>query len=317
MKDFNAYGPDFPTFLAGVTRSLWEGRGLDEPLARDIHPQIILRDAGAIGIGPGAVGREVLTTLAAFPDLQMLTEDVVWSGSAAVGWLGSQRCMAFGRQDAAGPFGPATGRALRWRVLTDAYAKAGRISDVWQVRDTGAILRQSGQDPRDWAEAARPRLDPESQPFRPEVEVQGPYTGAGNADQWGIAFADLLARMMQGGFSVVPEQYDRACQLDYPGGVTAHGAAAAEAFWLGLRASFPSATFSVHHRIGMEEPLLPPRAALRWSLDGRHDGWGPFGPPTGKPVHVMGISHAEFGPWGLRREWTLIDEASVWLQIVG
>ena len=59
------------------------------------------------------------------------------------------------------------------------------------------------------------------------------------------------------------------------------------------------------------------RAALRWSLTGRHLGWGAFGAPTGAEVHVMGLSHAEFGPDGLRREWTLYDEAAVWMQIHG
>jgi hypothetical protein len=30
----------------------------------------------------------------------------------------------------------------------------------------------------------------------------------------------------------------------------------------------------------------------------------------------MGISHAEFGPRGLRREWTLYDETAIWMQIL-
>jgi hypothetical protein len=66
----------------------------------------------------------------------------------------------------------------------------------------------------------------------------------------------------------------------------------------------------------MEEPNMPPRAALRWSLTGKHDGWGTFGAPTGAEVYVMGISHAEFGPRGLRREWTLYDETAIWMQIL-
>ena len=41
-----------------------------------------------------------------------------------------------------------------------------------------------------------------------------------------------------------------------------------------------------------------------------------FGPPTGAPVHVMGFTHAEFGPWGLRREWSLWDEVAIWKQIL-
>jgi len=61
---------------------------------------------------------------------------------------------------------------------------------------------------------------------------------------------------------------------------------------------------------------MPPRAAVRWSLWGKHAGWGAFGAPSGAPVHVMGITHAEWGPWGLRREFTLIDETAVWKQIL-
>ena len=84
---------------------------------------------------------------------------------------------------------------------------------------------------------------------------------------------------------------------------------------MNLRAAFPSAEFKVDHVIGREDPTMPPRAAVRWSLWGKHDGWGAFGKPTGADVYVLGISHAEFGPWGLRREYTLFDETSVWKQI--
>ena len=115
--------------------------------------------------------------------------------------------------------------------------------------------------------------------------------------------------------SVFAKQYDPACQLEFPEGTTAYGAAEAECLWLALRNALPDALFTIHHRIGMEEPLLPPRAALRWSLTGRHAGWRPFGPPSGAILHVMGMSHAEFGPQGLRREWTLFDTGAVWMQI--
>ena len=64
-----------------------------------------------------------------------------------------------------------------------------------------------------------------------------------------------------------------------------------------------------------EDPLLSPRAAVRWALTGRHDGWGLFGAPTGANLHVWGISHAEFGPWGLRRECVLFDEVQIWKPI--
>jgi hypothetical protein len=82
-----------------------------------------------------------------------------------------------------------------------------------------------------------------------------------------------------------------------------------------LRSAFPSATFAIHHVIGRADPATPPRAAVRWSLTGRHDGCGHFGAPSGAEVHVMGMTHAEWGRWGLRREFTLFDEVSIWKQI--
>jgi len=85
---------------------------------------------------------------------------------------------------------------------------------------------------------------------------------------------------------------------------------------MGLRAALPGAKFEMHHVIGRDDPDFAPRAAIRWSLTGKHDGWGMFGAPTGADVHVMAISHAEFGPWGLRREYVLFDETAIWKQIL-
>ena len=60
---------------------------------------------------------------------------------------------------------------------------------------------------------------------------------------------------------------------------------------------------------------MAPRAALRWSLHGKHEGWGAYGAPSGAEIYILGISHAEFGPYGLRREFVLIDETAIWKQI--
>lgn len=67
--------------------------------------------------------------------------------------------------------------------------------------------------------------------------------------------------------------------------------------------------------------MMPPRSAIRWSLHGKHSGWGTFGSPSGAEVYILGISHAEFGPFGqtggtLRRHFTQIDETAVWKQIL-
>ena len=154
------------------------------------------------------------------------------------------------------------------------------------------------------------------QPYTPANEAVGPYQGSGNDNEWGQKYADILTRIMNADFTAIPDEYDRAANLEYAGGVSTFSHDGADEFWMGLRASFPNAEFKIHHMIGREDPMMSPRAALRWTLHGKHDGWGKFGAPTGTNVFILGVSHAEFGTWGLRREWALYDETSVWKQIL-
>jgi hypothetical protein len=173
--------------------------------------------------------------------------------------------------------------------------------------------------PRDYA---RKQIDLEGgadkcqHPFSDSTDQTGPYTGKGDNNEWGEKYVDVLKRIMSSDQSVFTSEYDRGCHLEYPGGISGHSYTDADNFWMGLRSSMPSAKFTIEHQIGREDKNMSPRAAVRWVLKGKHDGWGVFGEPTGAELYVMGVSHAEFGPWGLRREYTLFDEISLWKQII-
>ncbi|MEQ5868370.1 ester cyclase [Sagittula sp. NFXS13] len=316
MQGFEPRFRDFPDYILTGAREVWEGRAPGRALHRLYHPAIIHRDARGIAQGVDDLLAAQMPGLAAFPDRQVLGEDVIWTGNDRRGFLGSHRLTVAGRHTVEGPWGPATGRRLRFRVMADRFAKQNRISDEWQVTDTAAVLRQMDVELQEFARARLEQYDGDEPVFCPEVDVPGPYTGRGNEVTWGLAFEQVLTELMAGEWQAIRSHYDRACQLAHPGGAERHGLAAAEHFWLELRAALPDAEFVVHHRIGIEDAMLPPRAALRWSLTGRHSGWGAFGRPTNARVHVMGISHAEFGPDGLRREWTLYDAVAVWMQIL-
>jgi hypothetical protein len=271
-----------------------------------------------------------MATLAEFPDRTLYGEDVIWSGNPedGRGMLSSHRLVSTATHTGDGAYGRATGKRLRYRILADCHAKDDRIDDEWLIRDQGAIVRQMGWDARDFARDQIAREGgPEAciKPFTPARDVPGPYKGRGNDNEWGARLADTLTRIMAADIGVIAQSYDRAANLFYPGGVEGLSHGDADRFWMGLRAAFPSATFTLHHVIGREDPMLPPRAAVRWSLDGTHSGWGAFGAPTQAPVHVMGITHAEFGPWGgidgrhgwgIRRDYTLFDETAIWKQLL-
>lgn len=317
MKGFSDKFNDFPDYIIGITKEIWEDRGL-ATLHHYYAPDIPVRSPSSIVIGNQDVIGATMATLAEFPDRRLLGEDVIWSGTPEQGMLSSHRILSTATHAGNGVYGAATGKKLKYRIIADCHAINNQINDEWLIRDQGAIVRQMGWDPKTYAVDQIEKEGGAEQcakPFHPDMDQQGPYKGRGNANEWGVKYADILNRIMGADLGVVPAAYDRAVTGFYPGGQELVSADGVDAFWIGLRSSFPSAEFKIEHQIGREDPMMPPRAAIRWSLTGKHDGWGNFGKPTGAEVHVMGISHVEFGPWGIRREYTLFDETAIWKQI--
>lgn len=324
MKGFDAKWRDVPHFIIGITKEIWEDREIAS-LTHRYAPGLIVRSPASVLVDNSRVIAATMATLAEFPDRALLGEDVIWcedpegADAASDAYLSSHRLVCTATHSRPGIYGPPTGRRVVYRILADCAISHDRVNDEWLVRDQGAIVRQLGFDVVDWTRELIAREGgPEAcvRPMTPANDVAGPYSGRGNDSEWGARYADILGRIMAADMAVIPAEYDRACNLFYPGGADGLGWSDADQFWMGLRAAFPDAEFRIEHVIGRDDPLMPPRAALRWSLHGNHAGWGRFGTPTGAEVYVMGIAHAEFGPWGLRREYALIDETAVWKQIL-
>ncbi|KNG92858.1 ester cyclase [Pseudaestuariivita atlantica] len=318
MKGFSNRFKDFPDYIIGITKEIWEDRGI-ATLHEYYAPDIVVRSPASVVVGNQGVIAATMATLAEFPDRTLYGEDVIWSGTPEEGMLSSHRLHSTATHSGDGVYGTATGKRLQYRIIADCHAINNQINDEWLIRDQGAIVRQLGWDPKEYAAdlIAKEGGPEKSTPtFHPSRDIEGPYKGRGNDNDWGAKYADILTRIMGADMAAIPAEYDRAVASHYPGGVDGISHGPVDRFWMGLRAAFPSATFEIHHQIGRYDPMMPPRAALRWSLTGKHDGWGAFGTPTGAEVHVMGASHAEFGPWGLRREFTLFDETALWKQIL-
>ncbi|WP_299676660.1 nuclear transport factor 2 family protein [uncultured Roseobacter sp.] len=318
MKGFDPKFRDFPDYIIGITKEIWEDRGI-ATLHQYYSDDIVVRSPASVVLGNANVIGATMATLAEFPDRTLFGEDVIWSGTPEEGMLSSHRLLSTATHAHDGVYGTATGKKLTYRILADCHAINNQINDEWLIRDQGAIVRQLGVEPKAYAaDLIAAEGGPEAcvPPLTPATDQPGPYKGRGNDNEWGAKYADILSRIMGADMAAIPAEYDRACHVEYPGGMTGHSHGDVDQFWMGLRASFPDATFQIDHQIGRDDPLMPPRAALRWSLHGRHSGWGRFGAPTGAEVYLLGISHAEFGPWGLRREYVIFDETTIWKQIL-
>ncbi|MCP4790844.1 MAG: ester cyclase [Gammaproteobacteria bacterium] len=317
MQGFDPKFEDFPDYILGITKEIWEERGI-ATLHDYYGKDIVVRSPTSVVVGNQGVIGATMATLAEFPDRQLLGEDVIWSGNDQEGMLSSHRIVTTATHLGDGIYGKATGKTLKYRVIADCYAINNVITDEWLIRDQGAIVKQMGWDAKTFA---LDQIEREGgaenciKPFTPSIDKPGPYKGKGNDNIWGHKYAEIITALMNADMAAVEREYDRACNVVYPGGVEGISFAAVDRFWMGLRASFPNAKLTIEHQIGREDPMMPPRAAIRFGLHGKHDGWGMFGQPSGKEVYIMGAAHAEFGPWGLRREYVLFDETAIWKQI--
>ena len=323
MQGFNNRWKDFPDYIIGITKEIWEDRGIGT-LNHYYSEDIPVRSPIGISVGNQPVMAATMATLHEFPDRTLFGEDVIWSGTPETAMLSSHRIISTATHSGDGVFGKATGKKLTYRIIADCAAKDNTIFDEWLIRDYGGIVRQLGHSPRKFAKKLiKAEGGPENciKPFTPANDVKGEYQSNGNDNEWGAKYAATLSRMMANEFDIIPDHYDRAVLTEYAGSQSGISHGSVCDFWMGLRASFPNAEFKIHHQIGLDGDMLSPRAAIRWSLDGKHDGWGTFGKPTGADVHVMGICHAEYGPYGkdgasIRREYALYDEVAIWKQIL-
>ncbi|GAM73731.1 hypothetical protein JCM19241_3186 [Vibrio ishigakensis] len=286
MQGFDPKWKDFPDYILGITSEIWEARGL-HTLHEYYSPDIIVRTPQAITVGNKQVINATMEVLAQFPDRTLLGEDVIWSGTPETGMLSSHRIISTATHKA-------TGKRLKFRIIADCHAINNQINDEWLIRDQGAVARQIGIEPKEMA-LQQIKAEGGAEVFTPDLDVAGPYQSPGNDSPWGLKYAQILESIMAAEFSVIPREYDRACIGEYAGNRTALSHAEIDDFWMGLRSAFPNAEFKIEHCIGLEEQMMSPRAAIRWSLKGKHEGYGAFGEPTGAEVYIMGASMRSLG----------------------
>lgn len=318
MIGFNKKFKNFKQYIIDITHEIWEEKKV-EKIYEYYADNIIVRSPDGIVKGNKKVVEATHATLAEFPDRQLFAEDVIWCGTPQKGMMSSHRILSTATHNGNGMFGKPTKKKIKYRIIADCHAINNQVNDEWLIRDIGDIVRQLGKTPEQFAkmmiknEGGKKKC---KKPFTNKTDIKGPYKGKGNNNKWGKKLENILKELNKTNFNIIQKEYDRAANLYYPSGVIGIGFEDAEKFWKKLIHCFPNAKFEIHHRIGNEEKNMPPCAAIRWSITGKHKGKGMFGNPTNTNIYIMGITHAEFGTWGLRREYTLIDEVAVWKQII-
>lgn len=316
--DLGSY-TSIPDFIYGITREIWEDRGIGGKLDKYYASDILLRAASGFTGSNAGVTAQTLQTLHQFPDRQLIGEDVIWTSYDDGSFLSSHRLTSVMTHTGDGVLGRAQGRKVRSRIIAECWIKNQVVVEEWLVRDQASFAKCLGLEPR---ELAREMVDRELRAgapisfFVPAHDKPSQFKGVMEDDKSVAMVIRGLTRLWNDKETkVIRDMYFHGATFHAPGGEVRYGHTDIDNFIIGYLASFPDATYKVESARVMREPEQPVRVALRWSLTGAHCGFGHFGEPTGAPVYVMGMSHLHLTQGQVTAEYVVTDEVSIWKQI--
>ena len=314
MQGFDAEFRDLDHYIRVITDRIWEGRRIPD-IHRYYAEGCAVESPAGVSLGTQPVMAGTRATLAAFPDRRLLAEDVIISGDDVGGYLSSHRIFSPMTHAGPGAFGPATGKAVHARTVADCVCIDNRIVHEWLVRDQAAIARQIGLHERDLAQRWLDERGGWHKPAMPAAPA--PYRSFVDGDPLAQAYAAAyLQRWLGGQAQALEALLDDAVISALPGGEMACGRAAVAGFWAGLLGALRPQSWQVEHLVANHRPGRASAVAMRWRAQARHSGDGRYGPASGRAVEVLGISHAEFEAGRLLREWVLIDDVAIWMQVL-
>ena len=308
-----------PEFIYGITREIWEDRGIGSKLDKYYAPDILLRAATGFTGSNAGVASQTLQTLHQFPDRQLVGEDVIWTGYEDGTFLSSHRLTSVMTHTGDGILGRATGKRVRSRIIADCWVRNQVVVEEWLVRDQAAFAKCLGLEPRALARDMVDREIRSGQPisyFVPAHDQPGSFVSAVQDDETIAHVLNGLTRLWHAKeTAAIRDIYFHGAAFHAPGGDVLYGHHDIDTFVIGYLASFPDAVYKLESACINRDPEQPVRIALRWSLTGTHSGFGHFGEPTGAPVYVMGMSHLNLTAGRITAEYMVTDEVAIWKQI--
>jgi len=318
MRGFDSKYKNFPDFILKITKQIWEGKDV-ESIGKFYTDKIPVRSPFGVTYGNKPVIDATYSTLKEFPDRQLLGEDVIWNGNDDIGYHSSHRILSKGTHLGDGFYGKPTGKKIYYRVIADCACKNNQVYDEWIVRDQGAMVRQLGYSPKEFAQQQfdnEQNSNSNKEIFNSKSDMKSEYIPIKtNNNSVGYKYSNILKKIFNNNYDF--KDYSRAANIFWPGNRLGHGREDVINYWNTLSESFENIKFSVEHIGFLEEKNVNARASVRWFFEGKHTKKSnEFGDATNNNVFILGINHAEFSGNNIIREWVLFDEVAVWKQII-
>lgn len=269
--------------------------------------------------GRDEVVADTVQDLAAFPDLRFRAEGTVWAEGR--GLYVSHLALRAAHNTGFSRYGPPTGRRVRYLAATDLLIQNGRVAEMWRVHDGLGLTRQLGLSDEAAVRAVTAQhtalsrlhgsgaLEPHTQ--EPPERFPRPLLteGPGALVTW--LWHEVWNRRR---LDRVGEFYTPDYRFHGPSGVRLRTRTGFAAYVLGLLAAFPDAVMRLEHLCHSGDGSGE-QVAVRWRLLGTHGGPGRYGPPTGRRVNVLGVTHHRLRGEQLLGECTVFDELALLAQL--
>ena len=318
MKGFNKKYKNFPDYILKITKQIWEGKDV-ESIGEFYTKNIPVRSPFGITYGNKPVIEATYNTLREFPNRQLMGEEVIWNGNDDNGYHSSHRILSKGTHLGDGFYGKPTGKDIYYRVIADCACKDNQVYDEWIVRDQGAMVRQIGYTPKEFAQIMIDNeggLEKANKLFdKNDIKPSNYEPEQVKINSAGERYSKILSKVFREGYKF--QDYNRASTIYWPGNKIGHGREDVAKLWNSLKEILTDTKFSIEHIGYLDEPNKNPRASIRWFLEGVHSKDSEdYGKKTNSKLFFMGINHVELNQDGVIREWVLFDEVAIWKQIL-
>lgn len=333
MRGFEEQYTDIVDYIVRITHRIWEDQ--DVGYVYDTYaPGCRLHDDAGLKIGVEPLVSGTIANIHAFPDCRHYADEVIWAGDDADGFVTSHRAQNIGTHTGDWQWGPATGRPLRTWVMANCEVIENEITEEWVLYNTAAKLAQLGIDVREAARAhgneaadhaARGALADRERQLgdvdrllggrKPEPYPRPPRPEAGfDVDhQVRALFHDVYNRR---DLSAVDRAYARNVRWYGPSNRAGYGRTDVRGMARALLATFPDLGHQVDEVYWMGNEADGYRVSVRWTAVGTHRGHALYGRPTGRRVHLWGMSQLYVAQGRITEEWALFNEFDVLSQLL-
>ena len=295
MKGFDKKYKDFPDYILKITRQIWEGKDVNS-ISEFYSKDIPVRSPFGVTYGNKPVIEATFATLKEFPNRQLLGEEVIWNGNDEEGYHSSHRILSKGTHLGDGFYGKPTKKDIYYRVIADCACKNNQVYDEWIVRDQGALVRQLGYTPKEFAKHIIDKEGGETKAkkiFDLNSDMKSeykPFNFKKNSDA--EKYSQILKNIFFEDYKFT--DYARAASIFWPGNKIGHGREDVSKYWNSIKNALNDIDFSIKHVGWLEEKGKNSKVSVRWFLNGLHaNNTNEYEQATNKNIFIMGINHAE------------------------